>query len=114
PCCAFAQPLICDPVVRREGMPDPSPITRYREITAARRDEMLAKGFKRRDFFPHRFHVLPKCGPDGALLARRMCGAADPSGCREIILFADREVTREFPDHIFFDDDLLWHQQHFG
>ena len=87
---------------------------RYREITAQRGMEARAKGYKARHFFPHRLYYLPKCGPDGFTLAVRMCGPADPSACWEIVLYADRAVLEEFPDELFFDDDLVWHQQHFG
>jgi hypothetical protein len=86
----------------------------YREITAARRDEAVAKGFNLRHFFPHRFYYLPKCGPDGMKLAQWMCGTTDPAACWEIALFADESVLEEFPPELFFDDDVVWHQQHFG
>lgn len=86
----------------------------YREITEERRDEAHAKGYKPRHFFPHRFYYLPKCGPDGFKLAQRMCGASDPSACWEIVLYASRSAIEEFPTDVFFDDDLLWHQQQFG
>jgi len=76
--------------------------------------EARAKGYKLRHFFPHRFYYLPKCGPDGFTLAARMCGWTDTSACWEIVLYADRAVLEEFPDELFFDDDLVWHQQHFG
>ena len=32
----------------------------------------------------------------------------------EIILYADSPVIHEFPPEIFFNDDLVWHQQQFG
>ena len=90
------------------------PRARYREIAATRADEALAKGYKQRHFFPHRFYYLPKCGPDGFRLAQRMCGATDPAACWEIVLYADPALIADLPAELFFDDDLIWHQQHFG
>jgi hypothetical protein len=88
--------------------------SRFREITAAREDEFVAKGFKRRHFFPHRAYHLPKCGPDGFRLGSQMSGRSDPDQFWEIVLYADPSLTTELPDELFFDDDVLWHQQHFG
>ena len=90
------------------------PVSRYREIRAQRRDEALSLGYPLRHFFPHRFYYLPKCGPDGFKLAQRMCGTSDPSACWEIVLYASSPTIDEFPAHLFFDDDLVWHQQQFG
>jgi len=90
------------------------PVSRYREIHASRRDAALSRGYPLRHFFPHRFYYLPKCGPDGFALAQRMCGTTDPSACWEIVLYASPEVIEEFPADLFFDDDLVWHQQQFG
>jgi hypothetical protein len=86
----------------------------YYEISAARREEALSKGFRGEHFFPHRFYCLPKCGPDGFKLAQRMCGTTDPSACREIVLYAAPALIDEFPRELFFDDEIVWHQQHFG
>lgn len=94
--------------------PSPPPLARHREITAARADEALAKGYQRRHFFPHRLYFLPKCGPDGFKLAEAMCGTADPAACWEIVLYADPALLDGLPPALFFDDDLIWHQQHFG
>jgi hypothetical protein len=94
-------------------MAEPS-TARYRAITAQRRDEAVRRGYHLRHFFPHRFYYLPKCGPDGFTLAQRMCGTNDPASCWEIVLYADRSVIEEFPAELFFDDDLVWHQQQFG
>ena len=86
----------------------------FREITAARVDEAAAKGYQHRHFFAHRFYDLPKCGPDGFKLAEWMCGATDPAACREIVLYADPALLDGLPAELLFDDDLIWHQQHFG
>ena len=77
-------------------------------------EEFAARGYKRRHFFPHRLYHLPKCGPDGMKLAGRMCGIEDPEAMWEIVLYAEPEVLAEFPPDLFFDDDLIWHQQQFG
>jgi len=94
-------------------MPERSAV-HHHAITPERQSEALAKGYKLRHFFPHRFYYLPKCGPDGFKLAHRMCGTTDPASCWEIVLYADSSVTDEFPTDLFFDDDLIWHQQQFG
>jgi hypothetical protein len=77
------------------------------------RGRFVAAGFKSSHFVPHRVHRLPKPGPDGYRLARRMCGARDPDRLWQIVLFASPPAIDEFPREMFFDSDLLWHQQHF-
>lgn len=84
------------------------------EVTAERAVEWAAKGRKPRHFFAHRIYHLPKCGPDGLRIATRMCGADDPAVMWEIVLFADPSLLAEFPVDVFFDDDVIWHQQQFG
>jgi hypothetical protein len=84
------------------------------EITAARADEFVAKGHRRRHFFPHRTYHLPKCGPDGLQLAELMLDRADPAAIWELVLYADAAGTSEFPVDLFFDDEVVWHRQQFG
>ncbi|MGH7791118.1 MAG: hypothetical protein ACREOB_02260, partial [Thermodesulfobacteriota bacterium] len=86
----------------------------FREITDERMEEYLYKGYKKRHFFPHRIYYIPKCGPDGYKLAYRMCGERNPNKHWEVVLHAISPVIDEFPDELFFDDDLIWHQQQFG
>ena len=86
----------------------------YREISEHRLAEFLSKGYKQRHFFPHRLYFLPKCGPDGFKLATRMCGVNDPDKTWEINLYAAGPVIDEFPADLFFDPELVWHQQQFG
>ena len=74
--------------------------------------EFRVAGLKQRHFFPHRFYCLPKCGPDGYRLARRMCGVRQPGQLWQIVLFATGPVLAEFPKDLFLDDDLNWHEQH--
>lgn len=87
---------------------------RHGHLSADRKDEFVASGHLARNFFPHKAHVLPKSGPDSFRLAQRTCGISDPSKAREIVLYADDEVLEEFPRTIFFDKDLIWHEQQFG
>lgn len=86
----------------------------YGEMSANRKGEFLARGFEGRQFFPHRVFHLPKCGPDGYKLALRMCGERDPNRLSELVLYATPELANQFPDELWFDDDLNWHQQQFG
>jgi hypothetical protein len=86
----------------------------FREVGAERVDEFVAAGHRRRHFFPHRVYQLPKCGPDGFQLAARMCGNEDPAAMWELVLYADPVTVSELPAKLFFDDDLVWHQQQFG
>jgi hypothetical protein len=87
---------------------------RYRELAPARKPDFVATGRRPSQFFAHRFHVLPKCGPDGFKLARRMCGEVVPEDAAEIVLYATSPQLDEFPPELFFDDDLVWHRQQFG
>jgi hypothetical protein len=86
----------------------------FREVTAERVHEYVAKGHKRRRFFPHRVYHLPKCGPDGFQHALHMCGKDDPAMMRQILLYAAPPVLAAFPMDFYFDDDLIWHRQQFG
>jgi hypothetical protein len=86
----------------------------FRQMGAERADEWVAKGHRQRHFFAHRLFQLPKCGPDGFKLARAMCGTEDVNRHWQLLLFADSSLTDRFPRELFFDDDVLWHQQHLG
>jgi glycosyltransferase involved in cell wall biosynthesis len=85
-----------------------------READASRRGDFLAAGFHARHFFPHRVLQLPKAGVDGLKLATRMSGIDDPARLGQVVLFALPPATDEFPEALFLDDDVQWHQQHFG
>ena len=89
-------------------------IEKYREISARREEEFLSKGYKKRHCFPHTIYYLPKCGPDGLKLANRMLGEKDPNKNWELVLYAASPTVDEFPEELFFDDDLVLHQQQFG
>ena len=86
----------------------------FREASSDKIDEFLNKGFKRRQFFPHRTYCVAKAGPDGLMMARQMCKENNPNKLWEVILYAQGEMLDKFPKELFFDDDLIWHQQQFG
>lgn len=88
--------------------------SRYRAITDARVLEFTEKGYKQRYVFPHSIYYLPKCGPDAFKLTTRMCGISDLNRIWEVVLYAHRQMLEEFPVELFFDDDVIWHQQQFG
>ena len=83
-------------------------------ITPDRSDEFVRKGYRQRWFFPHSVRYLPKCGPDGFKIARWMCGEVSPDQHWELVLHAAPSLVGQFPSELFFDDDIVWHQQQFG
>ncbi len=89
-------------------------VHRYREGDPGAWPLFRDKGLHRKHFFPHRVYFLPRAGPDGVKLAQRMCRVFDPGALREVLLFAHPEAAAEFPPDLFFDDDLVWHQQQLG
>lgn len=93
-------------------MPDPA--IRLRHVGADRAEEFVRLGHARRYFFPHRVCYLPKCGPDGFKLATRMCGPSRIEELWEVLVYADASLLTRFPAELFFDDELVWHQQQFG
>ena len=86
----------------------------FRQIGAERAAEWEEKGHKRRHFFAHRLFQLPKCGPDGYKVAQRMCGERELDHHWQLLVYADPALVERFPRALFFDDDLIWHQQQFG
>jgi hypothetical protein len=86
----------------------------FRQIGPERADEWLAKGHRIRHFFAHRLFHLPKCGPDGYRVAQAMCGVSDVAAHWQLLMYADPQLVGDFPRELFFDDELIWHQQHFG
>jgi len=86
----------------------------FREIGLDRADEFCSKGYRRTHFFPHRIYYLPKCGPDAYLIALRQWSDCHPEQMWEVVIYADQSLTKEFPADLFFDDDIIWHQQQFG
>jgi len=43
-----------------------------------------------------------------------MLGEHEPGRHWQVLFYADRELVERFPRELFFDSDVLWHQQHFG
>ncbi len=87
---------------------------RYREVAAERVGEWVGAGFRQRDFFPHRAFYLHKAAPDGYKLAVRSGFRPDGEQLWEVVLFALPPAPAVLPADLFFDDDLLWHRQHFS
>jgi hypothetical protein len=87
---------------------------RFHEIAAGRRGEFVERGLSARYFFAHRLHYLPRCGPDALKLGGRMCGVRAPEHHWEVLLHADPSLVADVPADLFFDDDIIWHRQHFG
>ena len=96
------------PVTWRQSMS-----STFREAPLEALPGFVAAGYKQRHFFPHRFYYLPKCGPDGFKLARWMGANNDLRQHWQIVLFASGPSVDRFPDELFFDNRLNWHQQHF-
>jgi hypothetical protein len=89
-------------------------IPHFRQFTGKRINEFHEKGYQKRFFFPHKTYFIQKGGPDGLKMAQRMCGVDDPGKLWEIVLYAEKQLVDEFPEDLFFDDDIIWHQQQFG
>jgi hypothetical protein len=89
-------------------------ISAFGELGMEREAEFLSKGIAKRYFFPHRTYYLPKCGPDGLKLALRMCGHAALDRMWEVVIYALSPVVDRFSSELFFDKELIWHEQQFG
>jgi peptidoglycan/xylan/chitin deacetylase (PgdA/CDA1 family) len=83
-------------------------------VGQSRLPEFHVKGYRSRHLFAHDIYHVPKCGPDGYKLAGRMAGDEDLDHQWQVLLYAAGPMLEEFPRSLFFDDDVLWHQQHFG
>lgn len=88
--------------------------TSFRDFPAPYKEVFFKAGIKKRHFFPHQSYFLPRCGPDGFKSAGKTVQQADPNQLWEVVLYADQALLAEFPEDLFFDDDLVWHQQHLG
>lgn len=84
----------------------------FHEASEPQRDGFITAGYLARHFFPHRWYALRKCGPDGARLAEWMSGVTDPGRLWQLVVYATSPDADEFPDELYFDPDLNWHQQH--
>jgi hypothetical protein len=83
-------------------------------VNPDRSDEFVRKGYRERWFFPHTVRYLPKCGPDGFKIARWMLGEVSPDQLWELVIHIAPSLVSQFPGDLFFDDDIIWHQQQFG
>lgn len=86
----------------------------YLEISMNQKAEAFSKGYRKRDFIPHQAYFLPKCGPDGYQQAKSMGKQTYVNACWEILLYAISPVIDEFHTDLFFDSDILYHEQQFG
>jgi hypothetical protein len=43
-----------------------------------------------------------------------MWGLDDLGAHWQLLMYCDQNIVEQFPSELFFDDDLVWHQQHFG
>jgi hypothetical protein len=94
--------------------PENRNISRFRESSLHHKREFIARGLPGRYFFPHRIYFLPKCGPDALRLGRRMCGETRLNSHWEVLLYAHPSLIGDFPQELFFDDDIIWHRQQLG
>jgi hypothetical protein len=85
---------------------------RFREMPLNTVTSLISAGYPRKYFFPHRFHYLPRCGPDAFKVAGRMGFGQRVDDHWQLMCFADRAALGDLPDELFFDDRLNWHQQH--
>jgi peptidoglycan/xylan/chitin deacetylase (PgdA/CDA1 family) len=86
---------------------------RFREFTSERSVEWVAAGFRARDFFPHRSFLLRKAAPDGYKIAVRSGLRPDHAQLWQVVVFARPPATDGLPLELFFDDEILWHRQHY-
>jgi hypothetical protein len=86
----------------------------HHDIDESGKSFFLNRGYKGRYFFPHRLLYVRRCGPDGFQTARQLLKLHKPCKLWEVILYAIGPVVDEFPDDLFFDDDVMWHQRQLG
>lgn len=84
----------------------------YHEITPEQRAQFVRIGYPGPYFFPHQIYYVPRAGPDAAKVATRSGFGLEPDALWEILLYAAPPVLDEFPDALYFDNDIVWHQQH--
>ena len=84
------------------------------DVGPERLAEFRALGNAQRMFFPHSLRFLPRSGPDGYKLARRMYGRGLAGKGYVLVLHAAQPAWEEFPRDLFFDRDIIWHGQHLG
>ncbi len=89
-------------------------VQRYHQITDDRKDEFVARGYKGRYFFPHRAYYLPRPLPEQIKTARRFWNITDPDALWCVLLYANDETVSRFPTDLFFDPEVMIHNEHMG
>lgn len=92
----------------------PAGLVRYREIGPAHAPAFRQQGLRPSAFFPHVIYYLPKYGPDGLKMSERLCGTTAPNASWEVVVYGTGPNAAEFPRSLYFDEDVVWHGQHFG
>ena len=107
-------PVLGHAAARRMSEPENRWTARFREVSPDHKSEFAVRGLPGRYFFPHHVYYLPKCGPDALKLGRRMCGETRLDRHWEVVLYAHPSLSGQFPQELFFDDDIIWHRQQLG
>jgi hypothetical protein len=95
--------------------PEPSPSHAVSWVVRAPRpQEALPRLLPQRRLFSHRFHVVPKCGPDALKVFSRLGRSPTVDASWQLLVYADPELWRDLPGELHFDPELNWHQQHLG
>lgn len=86
----------------------------YHEISNEIRPAFEARGFQARHVFPHQSYFLPTPGADALKLAGAMCKIDRPDALWTLTLHAAEPALSRLPEWLYFDPDLVWHQEHYG
>ena len=86
----------------------------YRESAPEQEIAFIDRGYPKKYIFPHKVYCIPKPGPDALRLERWMVGIQPKATHLTLTLHATGEALSEFPGDLFFNKDLVVHQQHFG
>lgn len=76
--------------------------------------QMHARGWRKRDLFPHCFVVLPVAGPNARYLQERMMPERSGGSFATLIVHATGEAADCLRDETWFDDELHWHRLDLG
>jgi len=86
----------------------------YHLITPERKPEFVERGYKGRYFFPHQVYYLPRPLPEQVATARRFWGLHDPDALYCVLLYASDEMAGQLPEELFFDPQVMIHNEHMG
>jgi hypothetical protein len=86
----------------------------FRDFAPEQSAEWVAAGFRARDYFSHRTFYLRKAAPDGYKLAVRSGLRPDRAQLWQVVVYARPPSTDGLPSDLFFDDEILWHRQHYS